>query len=142
MNGYLVVDASLAYKLIVPDPYQAYYEELWSGWKQGQREFLAPTLWAYELASALSKMAHFGHLTAGQAQQGIAAAFGLGVQLVPPDADLAAQALRWSRRLQRAAAYDSFYLALAERLGCELWTADKGLAHAANVPWLRLVQPS
>ena len=42
-------------------------------------------------------------------------------------------------RLNRAAAYDSFYLALAETLGSELWTTDNHLYNAAAQPWVRLV---
>jgi predicted nucleic acid-binding protein len=39
--------------------------------------------------------------------------------------------------LNRAAAYDSFYLALAETLQCELWTADRRLRSAIDLPWVR-----
>jgi predicted nucleic acid-binding protein len=45
----------------------------------------------------------------------------------------------WTLRLNRAAAYDSFYLALAERLGCNLWTADRRLWQAVSAGWVRLV---
>jgi predicted nucleic acid-binding protein len=44
----------------------------------------------------------------------------------------------WTLRLKRAAACDSFYLALAETLHCELWTADQRLANAADVPWVHV----
>lgn len=37
------------------------------------------------------------------------------------------------------AACDCFYLALAETLGCELWTADETLRNAAGVPWVHCV---
>jgi hypothetical protein len=33
-----------------------------------------------------------------------------------------ARAFAWTLRLDRAAAYGSFYLALAEELVCDLWT--------------------
>jgi hypothetical protein len=41
--------------------------------------------------------------------------------------------------LDRAAAYDSFYLALTESLGRELWTADRHLCSAVALPWVRCV---
>jgi hypothetical protein len=37
----------------------------------------------------------------------------------------------------RAAAYDSSYLALAESLQCDLWTMDERLRNAVNLPWVR-----
>jgi predicted nucleic acid-binding protein len=51
-------------------------------------------------------------------------------------------AFDWTRRLRRAAAYDSYYLALADLLKCDLWTADQHLVDAAAVPWVRLVGDS
>jgi hypothetical protein len=41
------------------------------------------------------------------------------------------------RLILPGAAYDSFYLGLAERLGCELWTADRRLRNAVDLPWVR-----
>ncbi len=48
-------------------------------------------------------------------------------------------AFDWTVRLNQAAAYDSFYLALAEALRCELWTADQHLYDAVGQPWVRWV---
>jgi len=47
------------------------------------------------------------------------------------------RAYTWTRRLNRAVAYDSFYLALAERLDCDFWTADRRLVNAASQPWIK-----
>lgn len=41
-------------------------------------------------------------------------------------------AFDWATRLRQRAAYDGFYLAAAEQLGAELWTADKALASNAG----------
>ena len=54
--------------------------------------------------------------------------------LLPPDPYLVRAAFDWTMRLERAAAYDSFYLALAETLGCPLWTADRHLHNAVEQP--------
>ena len=64
---------------------------------------------------------------------------GLGVRLVLPDASQNRQAFDWTLRLNRAAAYDSYYLALAEALECDLWTADRRLLNAVDLPWVRWV---
>ena len=42
------------------------------------------------------------------------------------------EALRWATRLNQRPAYDAFYLAVAQRLDAELWTADRRLCHNAR----------
>jgi predicted nucleic acid-binding protein len=66
----------------------------------------------------------------------------IGVRLILPDEQQDQLALGWTLRLKRVAAYDSYYLALAESRACELWTADRRLFNAANVPWVHLVESS
>jgi predicted nucleic acid-binding protein len=51
----------------------------------------------------------------------------------PPDWEVDRNALVWAERIGQRAAYDAVYLALAEYLNAELWTADKRLADAAQV---------
>jgi predicted nucleic acid-binding protein len=134
----LVIDASLAFRLLLPGSQQAEMQSLVAQWLADGCELHAPTLWAYELTSALCKTVHFGHITAGEAERTLALAQHLGVQLVAPHDELVRSAFGWTLRLDRAAAYDSFYLALAEMLDCELWTADRGLQRAVDEPWVRV----
>ena len=67
----------------------------------------------------------------------LALAHDLDIQTIDPDQQQRQRAFEWTVRLKRAAAYDSFYLAAAETLGCELWTADRRLVNAANQPWVK-----
>lgn len=140
MTTYLTIDAGIAFKLIAPHPRQQLYIDVVAQWQQAGYQLCAPTLWAYEVASTFTKMVHFGHLSAGTGHEGLRLAYQLGVQLVSPNEEQALKAFRWTERLQRAAAYDSFYLALAETLGCEFWTVDKRLVNAAAQSWVRLVE--
>ena len=98
---------------------------------------VAPTLWCYEVTSILTKALHFKRLTPNEVEKAIRLSSHFDIDLIPPDAELATAALAWTIQLRPAAAYDSFYLALAQRLGCELWTVDHKLARAANVAWVR-----
>ena len=65
----------------------------------------------------------------------------LGVQLVPPTLELDRLALRWAERLGQTVVYDVHYLALAEALGCDFWTADRRLAGSvgAEASWVRSI---
>jgi predicted nucleic acid-binding protein len=92
------------------------------------------------MTSALTKIAHYGDLGPDEARNALYLTHQLGVRLVSPDETLTQSAFDWTLRLGRTAAYDSFYLALAERLGCELWTADRRLRNAVDLPWLRGIE--
>jgi predicted nucleic acid-binding protein len=98
----------------------------------------APDLWLYEMTTALCKAAFFGVITADEAKRSLPLVHEMEVGLVAADAGQVRAAYDWTVRLKRAAAYDSFYLVLAESLGCELWTADQRLCNAVDLPWVRL----
>jgi len=51
------------------------------------------------------------------------------------------QALALADALDLAATYDAHYLALAEHLGCELWTDDQRLMRrvASSLPFVRWI---
>lgn len=138
MTSYVMIDAGVAFKLLVPNLARDEIKQLVRQWSSQQLTLCAPSLWLYELTSILSKMVHLNELKEEDARDILNLAIGLGVQLIEPEEELARQAFSWTRRLKRAAAYDSFYLALAERLGCELWTVDQRLVSAVNQPWVRL----
>jgi predicted nucleic acid-binding protein len=134
----LVVDASLAIRLILPDPRRSALVARMERWLQDGYELAAPDLWLYEMTTALCKAAFFGLVTAEEAENSLPLVSDLPIQLVAADAEQARLAFAWTRRLNRTAAYDSFYLALAESLGCQLWTADRRLHNAASLPWVQL----
>ena len=142
MTKSLVVDASLTFKLLLPDPQRAAVQKLVTGWERDGYTLCAPTLWVYETTSALCKMMNLRKLAPDKGQRALTSAQGLGVQLIPPDDAQTRLALDWTVRLRRTAAYDSFYLALAETLRCDLWTADKRLRNAVNQPWVRWIDDS
>jgi len=91
------------------------------------------------MTSALCRLTRFGELTPEEGKRTLSLAQTLGVQLATPDNELMRLSFDWTIRLDRAAAYDSFSLALAEVLQCDLWTADQRLYNAVNEPWVRWI---
>ena len=139
MNSTLVIDASFAIRLLLPNPQQKSCQTLVAHWHQEGYVLCAPTLWMYEITSTLCKSVYFGQIIQEEGEQALILAQNLGVRLFPPDDLLTTSTYDWTMRLKRSAAYDSFYLALAERLHGELWTADKKLAGAASVSWIHVI---
>ena len=138
--SYLTIDAGVVFKTIAPHQHQQIYIDLLDSWLQAGHRLCAPTLWTYEITSAITKMVHFGRLSTATGRQALQLAFQFEIELVPPDEEQAFKALAWTERLDRVAAYDSFYLALAEARECVFWTVDRRLVNAAAQPWVRLVE--
>ena len=139
MTKSLVVDASFTVRLVVASPEQPRCESLMEQWVKSGYDLCAPALWAYETTSAICKLVQLNGLSRDQGQRALVQAQRLTLRLVPPDDTQMLCAVEWTVRLNRTAAYDSFYLALAETLDCDLWTADRRLFNAANEPWVHFV---
>lgn len=137
-NSSVVIDASIAIKAVLPNPFQTQCQALLVHLSSDQ--VLAPGLWVYETTSAFSKAVFLGDITAEEGRTALGQVNALGVQIAPMDSAQSFQAFEWTLRLKRAAAYDSFYLALAESLSCDLWTADRRLKNAIFLPWVRWVE--
>lgn len=92
----------------------------------------APAMWRSEVTSVLHKLFHLGQLTEAEAEAALETALTLDVQIVEADDELCRHSFRWATRLKIAAAYDAFYIALAEWLGAPLWTGDRRLVNNAQ----------
>lgn len=137
----VTIDASIAIKAILPNPIQGYCQALVQKFADVQPA--APTLWSYETTSAMAKAVHFCQLTENEGRQTLEQIDALGVQPFIPDLEQNRIAFGWTRSLKRASVYDSLYLALAEALECDLWTADKRLFSAltdAQLEWLHWIE--
>ena len=133
----LVLDANIGYHVFVPQPGQSHLQALLSARQAVGCDFVAPTLWRYEVTSILTKALQQRQLTQAETTNALAYSLSFPIRLIEPDSELTRAAFQWTLKLKRAAAYDSFYLALAQQLQCELWTYDQRLANAVNEPWVR-----
>ena len=134
----LVVDASFVMRSVLPGPLRERVKALLAGWQNRGATIHVPALWYYEITSALSKGVYFKEFTRVQAEELLALITEYDIAVIVLDAAHIQRAFDWTIRLQRTAAYDSFYLALAETTSDGLWTADERLYNATKslVPWV------
>lgn len=124
----LVIDASLAIRAILPlaDQGQDILKQL-AEWHREQVRLVAPEIWLAEVVSIIRQAIYAHLLSQEEGQVAVEDVFRLGIEVIQSDQSLCQQALAWAERLGQSKAYDSFYLALAERLGAGLWTSDRRL---------------
>ncbi|MCL4302004.1 MAG: type II toxin-antitoxin system VapC family toxin [Anaerolineae bacterium] len=139
-NSWVCVDANLVVKLVVEEAYSSETRTLWRGWQNEGREVVAPSLLRFEVTSVLRKHVVRGLRTAAESRQALELALAFEIQYIEP-ANFHLQAFELADRLGRPAAYDAHYLAVAEYLACDLWTADERLVNAVRsmLPWVKWV---
>ncbi|MDP2996794.1 MAG: type II toxin-antitoxin system VapC family toxin [Bryobacterales bacterium] len=121
-----VVDASVAVKWLLPEAGDVAARSLLSS---GERLF-GPALIRVEVAAAITRKSRFGEIESRDAETAVdlwlrAIADGV-ITLVPDEADLP-RAVKLALALKHPL-QDCLYLALAERLGATLTTADEKFA--------------
>ncbi|MDQ5824335.1 MAG: type II toxin-antitoxin system VapC family toxin [Chloroflexota bacterium] len=130
----LVVDASLAVWAVLPPMQDEGVDALGAfvKWHSEGRRLVAPMIWLGEATSTIRRAVYLKRISEHKGPEAISKIFALDIETIPADESLCKAALGWATRLQQVRAYDAFYLALAERLQTEFWTADKRLANAAQ----------
>jgi predicted nucleic acid-binding protein len=123
--SYWVVDANIAIKtaLDMTDD----LEQFWKRVDEEQITPCAPRLWMSETTSAIRFLLSQKELTPDEAEEALRTMHGLRVEIINEDEELSLRALELAGKLGQSKAYDAFYLALAEKLVSEFWTADERL---------------
>ncbi len=132
------LDASVGLKLLVAEDDSARARSLWRTWAVQGFVVVAPGLFVFECTSALRRMVVRGDLAQEAGRRALGLLLEMPLSLQAPDG-LVERAWDLARALDRPTAYDCFYLAVAELLGIECWTADRRLYNAVRSkhPWLR-----
>jgi predicted nucleic acid-binding protein len=94
-------------------------------------EFAAPTLIRYELVAVTRKWVHRGLATPEAAQIILNTLLAYPITLFF-DPALLQRGYELATMYNRPTAYDAQYLAVAERLSCDFWTADERLYNAVK----------
>ena len=140
MNGRVVVDASLAVKWLVKEDGSDEARAIARSWEGSGVRTAAPYFMPVEVTNALHRRVVGSEMSVEEAVGlvGVLLSSGLELHQAP---NLHTRALELASRLRQGAVYDARYLALAEILDCELWTADEKFYRAAspstgNIRWI------
>ena len=137
----IVVDASVAAKLVLTDEAHADKAASLARDSASRGEpLVAPPLLPTELTNILRQRMRRVGMPLETARQLLADFLALSITLTAP-ADLYDRALQLAVQYNLPAAYDAHYLALAQLLGCDLWTDDQRLinALAGNPPFVQWI---
>lgn len=135
----LVVDSSFVVRLLTRFP-RSRYASLWREWEVSEVSIKAPSLITYEVTNALWQYEQAGDLSTDAAVRSVNRLNLLPIDLISIG-EMHVRALEIVRRFPERKAYDPHFVALADLLGCELWTSDKKLYNRVSrqLPWVRLV---
>lgn len=122
-----VIDANVAVSAVMPGRHHAAAVNLLERLVIEEAPIYVPHLWLSEVTTVIRKIASLASISRESALQALRAALALPVMVIAEDADLCLQAYAWAERIEHLAAYDALYLALAERLDTDFYTADEKL---------------
>ncbi len=135
------VDSSLVLPLVIEHPLSKVVCRQWQIWKTENRRFIAPSLLHYELVNALHRYCSAGFFSKSAARASLEAALVLPITVYDDDA-LHYSAGELAAIHALSASYDAHYLALAQRMRADFWTADQRLYNSVHeaLPWVYLLQ--
>lgn len=138
----VVVDTSIVIKWVIDEPDSDIAQALLTEWTKEKIVVLAPPLLAYEVINTLYQNVRKGEFGLDRAKEAVAEVERVGIVFdFSKDTAFSTQAVEFAQHFGLSAAYDAHYLALAQRRGCELWTADTRLWRAVSgkLGWVRLM---
>lgn len=139
----VVVDASIAIKWVLQEPDSNIALALLAEWIEVGTAILAPALLAYEITNSLYRKSLQGEISLDMARLGIRKILLTGLEIdFTEDPEFNIKAMELANQFNLLATYDSHYLALAKREGCELWTADTKMGRAVRgkLAWVRWLE--
>lgn len=125
------IDASVGLKLVVDERDSDTARERWREWARSGCQPVAPPLFVFETVSALRRMVVRGALDETAAVAARDRLLAMPIRL-PARTGMVQRAWELARSHDRPQAYDCFYLALAELLDADLWTADLRFFNAVH----------
>lgn len=113
-------------------------DRFWSQWAAEEAELIGPPLLVAETTSGIRRWTHLGRITQFEGEAVFRQFCRMDIRTVAYP-DLHIRAWELATRFNQPRAYDTQYLAVAEREGCEFWTTDRRLYNAVHnaLPWVK-----
>jgi len=128
----IVIDANLAVWAVLPNIAEMNTLKYIQAWYQQERRIIAPEFLIAETTSVVRRLVYLNRIDEDEGKQAIDDLFALGIETITLTCHVCQTAFGWASKLQQARVYDSLYLAVAEHLEAEFWTADKRLVNGAK----------
>ena len=140
MDSKICVDASFILKLVLPEDYSDKVHLMWNEWVEKEASIYAPYLLIYETGSVIRNKIFRDEIALDEGKE---AARVLNAQEVIFYHSQMIEERAWDLAVtyEKPTLYDAFYLAVAEEIGAEFWTADKRLVNSLKkeIPWVKSV---
>jgi predicted nucleic acid-binding protein len=124
-----VLDASVALKWVLPEPYADKARQLRDDFRKAVHELLSPDVFTAEVGHALARAERRGIIPATAGAILLADILSTPPQLFPNHPNLIARGFAIASSM-RVGVYDCVYVALAEQENCDLVTADDKLVNS------------
>ena len=138
----VVVDASLAVKWLVSELDSDIAEQLLREWARDNVEIAAPMMILTEVSNALFKKVRTQVISSGDVGRLLDLFMDSGITF-QESVIMHKRAIGLALSLGEQDSYDCHYLALADSLDCEFWTADRAFYDVAHeeFPRVRYIRP-
>jgi predicted nucleic acid-binding protein len=137
----VVIDANILIAFgLADEPLHTQASQILSAWRTTSTVLAAPRLFRSEITAVIRKAVYLERISHEQGRLMLSQLLVYPVELYE-DNGLLTTAYELAHRFNRPRAYDAQYLALAERLSCDFWTADERMFNAIkdnfpNIRWL------
>jgi predicted nucleic acid-binding protein len=137
----VVVDANILVAFgLADEPLHTQAKQILSAWQTTGEHLAAPRLFRSEITAVVRKVVYQQRMTPEQGRTMLAQLLIYPLEFHEDDM-LLKEAYEFAVRFNRPRAYDTQYMALAERLNCEFWTADERLVNGTqeqfgHIRWL------
>lgn len=140
MTSWVVPDSGLLIATVFKETYSGQAAAIWEYWDVSNIHVAAPSLFHYEVVAAVRKHTYRGTITSEEAKTSLEKLLSHPVDLLMSPT-LLKRAYALATQFNRPTAYDAQYLAVAEHLQCEFWTADEKLYNTvhAPLPWVKWI---